>query len=133
MHITALKTISFWRRLLPVVPLLISIVIGWNWTLIADDGLITHRYVNNFLTLGEPYYNPGDRVLGLTSPGYFLLLSGIASVTSVIVGYKLIAAVAYLIVGMSFQMLDTQRSITRRLAITTIFAANLHLTFWFCR
>lgn len=42
---------------------------------IVDDAFITYRYVRNFVGGHGLVYNPGEFVLGTTSPGYALLLS----------------------------------------------------------
>ena len=44
-----------------------------------DDSYITFRYARNLLT-GEGFvYNPGERVLGTTTPLYTLLMAGLAA------------------------------------------------------
>ena len=42
---------------------------------IVDDAFITYRHVRNFVSGHGLVYNPGEAVLGTTSPGYALLLS----------------------------------------------------------
>ncbi len=46
-----------------------------------DDSYITFRYARNILAGNGFVYNPGERVLGTTTPLYTLLLSSIAAVT----------------------------------------------------
>ena len=96
----------------------------WNWVQIADDALITHRYVENFLANGEPYFNSGDRVLGLTSPGYFLMLSGISAIIPITIAYKLIAAAAYVLAGVALVHLFPSQKLAHRLVASVIFAAT---------
>jgi hypothetical protein len=119
------------RLLISYAPIMVSLVFVWNWAQIADDALITHRYVENFLTNGEPYFNSGDRALGLTSPGYFLMLSGISTVIPIAIAYKLIAAIAYLLAGVALVHLFPSQKLSHRLIASVIFAANLHMAYWF--
>jgi hypothetical protein len=44
-----------------------------------DDAFITFRYAQNLLAGEGLVYNPGERVLGTTTPMYTLLLSGLAA------------------------------------------------------
>jgi hypothetical protein len=46
-----------------------------------DDSYITFRYARNILAGNGFVYNPGERVLGTTTPLYTLLLSSIAAMT----------------------------------------------------
>jgi hypothetical protein len=48
---------------------------------IVDDAYITFRYARNIIAGQGFVYNPGERVLGTTTPLYTLLLSGLALVT----------------------------------------------------
>jgi hypothetical protein len=43
-----------------------------------DDAYITYRYARNLLSGYGPVFNPGERVLGTTTPLYMLLLSALA-------------------------------------------------------
>ena len=58
-----------------------------------DDGLITYRYAEN-LAAGRGFvFNPGDRVLGTSAPGYALALAGLTGLSSPLaVGVPWIAA-----------------------------------------
>ncbi len=47
---------------------------------IIDDAYITYRYVQNLLSGNGLVYNPGERVLGTTTPFYSLLLATISSI-----------------------------------------------------
>lgn len=47
---------------------------------IVDDAYITFRYARNIVQGAGFVYNPGERVLGTTTPLYTLLLAGLASV-----------------------------------------------------
>lgn len=49
---------------------------------IVDDAFITYRHVRNFVSGNGLVYNPGEFVLGTTSPGYALLLSVAAFFTN---------------------------------------------------
>lgn len=122
---------KFTYVVLPLVPIFVSIAFAWNWVLIADDALISHRYVENFLERGEPYFNSNDRVLGLTSPGYFLVLSGLSKIVPLTIAYKFIAAVAYTVAGLALVNLFPASKISHRLLASTVFASNLHLAYWF--
>jgi hypothetical protein len=112
------------RLLITYAPIILSLVLVWNWVQIADDALITHRYVENFLANGEPYFNSGDRVLGLTSPGYFLMFSGISAIIPITIAYKLIAAAAYVLAGVALVHLFPSQKLAHRLVASVIFAAT---------
>lgn len=118
------------RDLYLLIPLLISVVFAWNWVMPADDALITHRYVNNFLERGEPYFNSNDRVLGLSSPGYFLMLAGVSAVFPVTIAYKLIASVAFLLAGIFIYRLFSINSWHNKLLVSIVYASNIYLTYW---
>jgi hypothetical protein len=47
----------------------------------VDDAYITYRYARNIIEGAGFVYNPGDRVLGTTTPLYTLLMAGLALVT----------------------------------------------------
>ena len=47
----------------------------------VDDAYITFRYARNLVEGHGPVYNPGEHVLGTTTPLYTLLLAGLALVT----------------------------------------------------
>ena len=46
-----------------------------------DDAFITFRYARNLLAGNGFVYNPGERVLGTTTPLYTLLMAGLAAFT----------------------------------------------------
>jgi hypothetical protein len=128
-----------YRGYLYLVPIFIAAIFGWLWVDIADDGLITHRSVNNMLSSGAPYYNTGDTVLGLSSPAYFLLLTGISTIVPVELAYKAIAFVAYCFLGIaSLRIIVSSRFSQRTIhddwlklfVLSLIFASNLHLLYW---
>ncbi|GAB4536860.1 MAG: hypothetical protein Kow0063_22830 [Anaerolineae bacterium] len=48
---------------------------------IVDDAYITYRYANNLLEGHGFVYNPGEHVLGTTTPLYACLLAGLAFIT----------------------------------------------------
>jgi hypothetical protein len=75
----------------PPKPLLIWIILGMlavsfmmiHRNFIPDDAYITYRYARN-LSLGRGFvYNPGEHVLGTTTPLYTLLLAAIAYLTHI--------------------------------------------------
>ena len=47
----------------------------------VDDAYITFRYARNLVTGAGFVYNPGERVLGTTTPLYTWLLAGLALAT----------------------------------------------------
>lgn len=58
---------------------LIAILIRWNaGPRTIDDSYITYRYARNLLSNNGFVYNPGERVLGTTTPFYTILLTLIA-------------------------------------------------------
>ena len=70
------------RRYIPIL----LIVIALSARLIPgpriiDDSYITYRYSRNILAGNGFVFNPGERVLGTTTPLYTLILVGIGSVT----------------------------------------------------
>ena len=128
-----------YRGYLYLVPIFIAAIFGWLWVDIADDGLITHRYVNNMLSSGAPYYNTGDTVIGLSSPAYFLLLTGISAIVPVELAYKAIAFAAYcflgiasvqIIVSSKFRHRTTHDDWFKLIVFALVFASNLHLLYW---
>ncbi|HLH73850.1 MAG TPA: glycosyltransferase family 87 protein, partial [Chloroflexota bacterium] len=49
---------------------------------VLDDAYITYRYARN-IVLGRGFvYNPGEHILGTTTPGYTLLLAGLNRISS---------------------------------------------------
>ena len=118
------------KQLLPYLPIVASLVFAWNWVLPADDALIYHRYVENYLENGEIYFNSGDRVLGV-NPAWVFLLSGLSRLFPIDITYKLLAAVGYLGLGTMFMMQFSSQGIARRLLVGALFASNLHLAYWF--
>ena len=128
-----------YRGYLYLVPIFISAIFGWLWVDIADDGLITHRYVNNMLSSGVPHYNPGDTVIGLSSPAYFLVLTAISAIVPVELAYKAIAFAAYCFLGFASVQIIVSSKLSQRtnhddwfklIVFATIFASNLHLLYW---
>lgn len=54
---------------------LLSMLVGWSfWGFSYDDAYITYRYAQNFASGDGLVFNPGERVLGTTAPGYAVLL-----------------------------------------------------------
>ena len=126
-----------------LIPIFVTALFAWNWVLIADDGQITHRYVVNFIETGKPYFNDSDRVFGLSSPGYFLILSGLSVWLPVTLAYKLIAFLAYFGLGLAtVWIVSTAGRPTRLnrhylrsqwqplLIISAVYSANLQLVYW---
>jgi hypothetical protein len=127
-----------YRGYLYLVPIFIAAIFGWLWVDIADDGLITHRYVNNMLNSGLPHYNTGDTVIGLSSPAYFLLLTGISAIVPVELAYKAIAFAAYCFLGVASVQIIVSSKFSRTIhddwfklfVFALVFASNLHLLYW---
>ena len=113
-----------------LIPVLGSVIFAWNWVLPADDALITHRYVNHFLEYGQPYFNFGDRVLGLSSPGYYLLLTGLSALMPLEIAYKLIASIAYVLTAVIMYKLLCVSHWRNKLLISVIFSSNIYYTYW---
>lgn len=65
---------------LPVLLLALLVAYGF-WGFSYDDNFITYRYARNVLDGEGLVYNPGERVLGTSAPGYALLLAGLAFLT----------------------------------------------------
>ncbi|MHB8132989.1 MAG: glycosyltransferase family protein [Anaerolineaceae bacterium] len=63
------------KTILPILILVIAIAARWiPWTRTIDDSYITFRYARNILA-GEGFvYNPGEPVMGTTTPLYTLLM-----------------------------------------------------------
>ena len=113
-----------------LIPVLGSVVFAWNWVLPADDALITHRYVNHFLEHGEPYFNSGDRVLGLSAPGYYLLLTGLSTLFPLEIAYKFIASIAYVFTAVIMYKLLPVSYWPNKLLVSVIFSSNIYYTYW---
>jgi hypothetical protein len=71
-----------------IAGLIIGIITGLAATLAAgflgysyDDAFITYRYAQNWAEGAGLVFNPGERVLGTTAPGYALLLGLLAALT----------------------------------------------------
>src|SRR5262249_54449789 len=65
---------------------LIIIILTFTMRLIptprsVDDSYITFRYSRNIVTGNGFVYNPGERVLGTTTPTFTLLMAGISLIT----------------------------------------------------
>ncbi|MBN1425707.1 hypothetical protein JXA88_14225, partial [Candidatus Fermentibacteria bacterium] len=57
------------------VPAVLGVLVGvWLWRFDNDDPYITYRYARNLASGHGLVYNPGQRVLGRTSPLFALLL-----------------------------------------------------------
>ena len=73
------------RLRLPAIPLLIFILAVTARLApgprTIDDAYITYRYARNILAGNGFVYNPGERVLGTTTPLYTVLLTGLGSLT----------------------------------------------------
>lgn len=69
------------RRLLQALPwLLVLLLTGLNLAfahrmMVNDDAYITYRVARNLANGLGPVFNPGERVLSITTPGYMLLLA----------------------------------------------------------
>lgn len=71
---------SPWRRIaaLPWLLLLVLVALNLLHTVrlgINDDAYITFRVARNLAEGAGPVFNPGERVLSITTPGYMLLLA----------------------------------------------------------
>lgn len=64
----------------PVLGLALAITFGF-WGFSFDDNFITYRYASNVIDGEGLVFNPGERVLGTSAPGYALLLAGLAALT----------------------------------------------------
>lgn len=61
-----------------LAPLALVCALGfWGYT--YDDGYITYRYARNLAEGRGLVYNPGERVLGTSAPGYAALLGALAA------------------------------------------------------
>jgi hypothetical protein len=72
------------RNLQPAIPVILLLAIAARLLpgqRIVDDAYITFRYARNIIAGRGFVYNPGECVLGTTTPLYTLLLSGLALVT----------------------------------------------------
>jgi hypothetical protein len=73
-----------WRRwaqplfLIPLLALVLRLVPGPR---VIDDAYITFRYARNILDGLGPFYNPGEPVLGSTTPLFVMLLTGLGFLT----------------------------------------------------
>lgn len=64
--------------LLPLVLVALAVVVAVGfWRFSYDDAFITYRYAANLAASGSFEYNPGERVLGTTAPGWALLLAAL--------------------------------------------------------
>ncbi len=69
------------RRLMQALPwLLVLLLTGLNLAyaqrmMVNDDAYITYRVARNLANGLGPVFNPGERVLSITTPGYMLLLA----------------------------------------------------------
>src|SRR5688572_32962034 len=71
---------------------------------LVDDAFITYRYVANLVNGNGLVYNPGEAVLGTTTPGYALLLASpakIFGVESLPMISRLINALALIVTGIA--------------------------------
>lgn len=59
----------------------VTVAVGF-WGFSYDDNFITYRYARHWMEGGGLVYNPGERVLGTSAPGYALLLGTLAAVTT---------------------------------------------------
>lgn len=65
-----------------VVLLLLAMPVGFSfWGFSYDDAFITYRYADNVASGEGLTYNPGERVLGTTAPGYAALLAAVSYLT----------------------------------------------------
>ncbi len=73
-----------WRRwaqpliLIPLLALALRLIPGPR---VIDDAYITFRYARNILAGLGPFYNPGERVLGSTTPLFVMMLTTLGLVT----------------------------------------------------
>jgi hypothetical protein len=64
----------------PIFLLALAVIYGF-WGFSYDDNFITYRYAWNVLDGEGLVFNPGERVLGTSAPGYALLLAALAFLT----------------------------------------------------
>lgn len=92
-----------WRRLLTALPWLLLVVLTALLLLhtarlgINDDAYITFRVARNLAEGAGPVFNPGERVLSVTTPGYMLLLAASSLFSADFVRLALIWNVAALL------------------------------------
>lgn len=67
--------------LLALIVAAVVVCIGW-WGWSYDDNFITYRYADNLSRGQGLVFNPGERVLGTTAPGYAVLLAALAWITA---------------------------------------------------
>ena len=75
-----LQRLLLWTLVCTSIAIVVRIVVG---PLIIDDAYIFFRYARNLLQGHGPVFNPGERVLGISSPSYLLVLT-IIGLTTVI-------------------------------------------------
>lgn len=70
------------RGLLPLAFVALSAVVAVGfWRFSYDDAFITYRYAANLADSGAFEFNPGERVLGTTAPGWALVLAALVEVS----------------------------------------------------
>ncbi|BAJ63183.1 hypothetical membrane protein [Anaerolinea thermophila UNI-1] len=72
------KTTRLWIVLLIALALLARLIPGPRT---IDDSYITYRYARNLLSGWGFVYNPGERVMGTTTPLYTLLMAGLGALS----------------------------------------------------
>ena len=82
---------SRWVPILPILPGLVLLVMGWERRWTAEDAFIDFRVVRNLLDGHGPVYNVGERVEAYTSPVWVLLLAVTHAVLRVRVEYLALA------------------------------------------
>jgi hypothetical protein len=81
-HLAGLARANLRSYLLPLV--LICAALGARWLAgprTIDDSFITFRYAQNILAGNGFVYNPGEQVLGTTTPLFTILLTGLGAIT----------------------------------------------------
>lgn len=63
--------------LVAVIGALIILATSWYWNYSQDDVYITYRYARNLATGYGLVFNPGEQVLGTTTPLFALLMAGV--------------------------------------------------------
>lgn len=134
--ITNISSLHRWIDLASI--LLISCVAIWvgaaNVHFVYDDAFITYRYAHNFATGQGFVYNPGERILGTTTPLYAFVLGllGLLNPESIpaISGY--ICLISLLVAGVGlyiFGLLQQQRLAGLLAGILYVTSPFLPITF----
>jgi hypothetical protein len=97
-----------------------------------DDAFITYRYARNWAEGAGLVFNPGERVLGTTAPGYALLLGVLSALTglSVPVWGTLLAVASLAAVALVLRSALAEAPPAVRAGAPLLFAASAFLLPW---